>query len=160
LGNTCWLITNIFSSKKSSTQAIYRSDENESASSDELTGVAKYLNAHSAVTRGPSSVDKYLAAAFFCSTTFLATYLATLDLGVGWFASKYLATPDSLGALLCKYLATPVKPPSFSLLDLALRLLKKPPDLAEPLAVPLDFLEYKKPAIPKTTILYIRYFFQ
>lgn len=53
-------ISDIFSSKKSSTQAIYRSDENESASSDELTGVAKYLNAHSAVTRGPSSVDKYL----------------------------------------------------------------------------------------------------
>ncbi len=67
-------ISDIFSSKKSSTQAIYRSDESESTPSDGLTGVAKYLNAHSTATRGPSSVDKYLQGQ--AQTSSVAKYVA------------------------------------------------------------------------------------
>ncbi|MBE0469548.1 MAG: hypothetical protein IBX55_08605 [Methyloprofundus sp.] len=110
-------ISDIFSSKKSSTQAVYRSDESVSASSDgQLTGVAKYLNEHSTISRGPSSVEKYLqgqaqksGVAKYVARQAIAAKQAQVDVKGATGVAKYLA--DNVDAKpvksgVSKYLAT------------------------------------------------------
>jgi len=94
-------ISDIFSSKKSSTQAVYRSDESVSASSDGLTGVAKYLNEHSATPRGPSGVDKYLQGQAKKSS--VAKYVARQAIAVKQANKAKVAVKGATG--VAKYLA-------------------------------------------------------
>ncbi|MDF1583061.1 MAG: hypothetical protein P1P78_07105 [Methyloprofundus sp.] len=109
-------ISDIFSSKKSSTQAVYRSDESVSTSSDGLIGVAKYLNEHSTISRGPSGVEKYLqgqtqksGVAKYVARQAIAAKQAKVAVKGATSVAKYLA--DNVDAKpvksgVSKYLAT------------------------------------------------------
>jgi len=102
-------ISDIFSSKPS-THAVYRNDKSTSVSEDGLTGVAKYLNAHAATPRGPSSVDKYLSGR--AQKSGVAKYVARQTIAAKEASKAKVAPKGTTG--VAKYLvdnadAKPVK---------------------------------------------------